>query len=76
MQRGLDYPLDTIKVLQQINPGVYRGIIDCAKTTYKKFGIRGFYRGITAPLCCTMLENSALFTTYGFLKRLQGVKCI
>lgn len=35
-----------------------------------------YFKGITSPIISSSLENSALFSTYGFLRRIQGVKRI
>jgi len=47
------HPLDTIKVRLQTQPRdfpVYTGVIDCAKKTITKEGVRGLYKGMTAPI--------------------------
>jgi len=42
-------PFDLIKVRVQTN-NAYKGALDCARQTYAKEGVRGFYRGMSAPL--------------------------
>jgi solute carrier family 25 carnitine/acylcarnitine transporter 20/29 len=45
------HPLDTMKVRLQTAPkGTYSGMIDCFSQTIKADGIRGLYKGMTAPL--------------------------
>ncbi|KAI8609707.1 mitochondrial carrier domain-containing protein, partial [Chytriomyces sp. MP71] len=43
------YPFDTVKVRLQTS-SEYRGFADCVKTMIRTEGLRGFYRGINAPL--------------------------
>lgn len=56
-----DFPFDTIKVLQQINPvfllfnliqNTYKSTIDCIGKTYRKYGLNGFYK-----VCYILLVN-------------------
>jgi len=42
-------PFDLIKVRLQTS-NIYKGALDCARQTYAKEGVRGFYRGMSAPL--------------------------
>ncbi|KAI0213103.1 Mitochondrial carnitine/acylcarnitine carrier protein [Lamellibrachia satsuma] len=51
------HPLDTIKVRLQTMPTpppgqspIYSGMLDCTKKMFLKEGIRGFYKGMGAPL--------------------------
>lgn len=47
------HPFDTIKVrLQttQLTGTHYDGMIDCAKKTIQKEGVRGLYKGMSAPI--------------------------
>lgn len=44
------HPFDTIKVRLQTDVKA-RTTLQCAKDTFRRDGITGFYRGMTAPLC-------------------------
>ncbi len=47
------HPFDTIKVRLQttaLTGAHYNGMVDCAKQTIKKEGIKGLYKGMSAPL--------------------------
>eukprot|EP00759_Apiculatamorpha_spiralis_P043889 PhF_6_TR41048/c0_g1_i1/m.62176/K15114/ORT1; mitochondrial ornithine carrier protein len=60
----IEYPFDTIKVRLQDSRSMYKGVWDCLHTTWGKEGIRGFYRGVAAPLWGAMFETALLFTSY------------
>ncbi|KAH8376684.1 hypothetical protein KR093_000899 [Drosophila rubida] len=71
------YPLDTIKVRLQTmplpaagEPPQYKGIIDCAVKTFSTEGVRGFYRGISAPLVGVTPIYAVDFAVYAAGKRL------
>lgn len=53
------HPLDTIKVRLQTS-NVYRGTLHCARATLRNEGLRGFARGVTAPL----LSISPVYAMY------------
>ncbi|CAH0028705.1 unnamed protein product [Clonostachys rhizophaga] len=61
----IEYPFDTVKVRLQSQPDHlplrYTGPLDCFRQSLKADGIRGLYRGITAPLVGAAAENSCLF---------------
>eukprot|EP00539_Tryblionella_compressa_P001329 CAMPEP_0178744988 /NCGR_PEP_ID=MMETSP0744-20121128/7062_1 /TAXON_ID=913974 /ORGANISM="Nitzschia punctata, Strain CCMP561" /LENGTH=304 /DNA_ID=CAMNT_0020398155 /DNA_START=188 /DNA_END=1102 /DNA_ORIENTATION=- len=81
----LDYPLDTVKTLLQVNSAtaqgaaassaegsgavVYRGAWHCLQHTVENNGIRGLYKGISSPLLGSMAENAVLFWMYAHCKR-------
>jgi len=50
------HPLDTIKVRLQTmtvvpgQPAPYSGFLDCTRKMYAAEGLRGFYKGMLAPL--------------------------
>lgn len=73
MCKVVEYPFDTIKVLQQTGGTRYSGAIDCARQTIGGAGAMSLYQGLSAPLLGSMAECSALFVTYGFLKKLLKV---
>lgn len=68
------FPMDTVKTRMQTHPE-FTSYWDCIRKTYSHEGIRGFYRGIWAPLVSTSLSKSlgvSIFTyfkpkTYNFL---------
>lgn len=64
----IEYPFDTIKVRLQSQPdGLplrYNGPIDCFRQSFRADGMRGLYRGISAPLVGAAVENSSLFFSY------------
>ena len=76
------HPFDTIKVrLQTDGSGQARrfsGAWECVKQTLRKEGIRGFYRGMAAPLAMTGSVNCLLFgLQFNFvaaLERFYGIE--
>ncbi|KAJ9272068.1 hypothetical protein DTO280E4_8945 [Paecilomyces variotii] len=64
----IEYPFDTIKVRLQSQPDHlplrYSGPLDCFRQSFQAEGIRGLYRGISAPLAGAAIENSSLFFSY------------
>ncbi|XP_037958100.1 congested-like trachea protein [Teleopsis dalmanni] len=72
------HPLDTIKVRLQTMPTpkpgeapLYRGTFDCAAKTIKNEGVRGLYKGITAPLTGVAPIFAMCFAGYALGKRIQ-----
>ncbi|MBE3044631.1 MC/SLC25 family protein [Candidatus Bathyarchaeota archaeon] len=65
MGKYIEYPFDTVKVRLQSQPSnlplQYTGPLDCFRQSIKADGLRGLYRGISAPLAGAALENSSLF---------------
>lgn len=65
MGKFFEYPFDTVKVRLQSQPDHlplrYTGPIDCFRQSIRSDGIRGLYRGISAPLVGAAAENSSLF---------------
>ena len=57
------HPFDTIKVRLQTEgtQGKFAGPIDCLKQTIVHEGVRGVYKGMSAPLLATGAINSVLF---------------
>ena len=55
------HPFDTVKVrLQTDGTGAHRrfkGVLDCVRQTVRSEGIRGFYKGMGAPLLMTGTVN-------------------
>ncbi|XP_002917516.1 solute carrier family 25 member 47 [Ailuropoda melanoleuca] len=60
---AVGYPLDTVKVKIQTEPK-YRGIWHCVWDTYRQERVRGFYRGLSLPVCTVSLVSSVSFGTY------------
>ena len=69
------HPLDTIKVRLQtmkVIPGQappYTGALDCARQAIARDGVRGLYKGVTAPLLAVTPMYSLCFFGYEFGKR-------
>jgi ornithine carrier protein len=67
----IEYPFDTVKVRLQSQPHhlplLYTGPLDCFKKSYRQDGIRGIYRGISAPLVGAAVETSCLFFSVSIL---------
>jgi len=70
----VEYPFDTIKVRLQTQPlnghSIYNGSIDCIRQSLQSEGLKGLYRGISAPLVGSMFENAVLFVTYNYIQSL------
>ncbi|XP_030556078.1 congested-like trachea protein isoform X2 [Drosophila novamexicana] len=72
------HPLDTIKVRLQTMPRpapgeqpLYRGTFDCAAKTIRNEGVRGLYKGMSAPLTGVAPIFAMCFAGYALGKRLQ-----
>ncbi|XP_053773858.1 solute carrier family 25 member 47 [Desmodus rotundus] len=62
---AVGYPLDTVKVRIQTEPK-YTGIWHCVRDTYRREQVRGFYRGLSLPVCTVSLVSSLSFGTYRY----------
>lgn len=64
----IEYPFDTVKVRLQSQPNdrplLYNGPLDCFRKSIRADGLRGLYRGISAPMAGAAVENSCLFFSY------------
>jgi len=69
----VEYPFDTVKVLQQTMGDKYQGVGDCLRQTYTSGGLLGFYRGLLSPLVGSMAECATLFVAYGWMKKVLDV---
>lgn len=69
----IEYPFDTVKVIQQTMGSRYNGTVDCVVQTYRGGGVASFFRGLTPPLIGAMAENSTLFVAYGLMKQVLAV---
>lgn len=65
----VEYPFDTVKVRLQSQPDHlplrYKGPLDCFKQGIQMDGVRGLYRGVSAPLAGAAAETACLFWSYG-----------
>ena len=69
----LEYPFDTIKVLEQTGGAKYSGPLDAARKAIAESGVWSLYNGLTAPLLGSMAECASLFVAYGMIKNALGV---
>lgn len=64
----VEYPFDTVKVRLQSQPDHlplrYAGPLDCFRQSIHQDGVRGLYRGVSAPLLGAAAETSCLFFSY------------
>lgn len=58
------HPLDTIKVRLQARGHLYSGPLKCILHTYRSEGMRGFFKGLVAPLVGNAPINALLFAGY------------
>ena len=65
----LEYPLDTIKVLCQINTEKNFSTFQLTKNTIQNEGITRIYRGLSAPLFGSCLEY---FTTFWMFSKFSS----
>lgn len=70
---AVGHPLDLIKVRLQTGTQ-YKGIMDCARQTIAKEGIRGLYRGMLTPLAGATPVFAVCFWGYDVGKKLVGNK--
>lgn len=68
----IEYPFDTVKVRLQSQPEHlpprYTGPLDCFRQSFQADGVRGLYRGISAPMMGAAVENSCLFFSYRLIQ--------
>lgn len=53
----MGFPMDTVKTRMQTHRN-FAGYGDCVRQTFAREGVRGFFRGIWAPLVLTLLSKS------------------
>jgi len=63
------HPFDTIKVRLQTSDK-YNGMLDCAKKTIQKEGVRGLYKGMSAPIAGVAPIFAISFFGFGVGKKL------
>ncbi|KAL1841037.1 hypothetical protein VTJ49DRAFT_7468 [Mycothermus thermophilus] len=56
------FPLDSVKTRMQTYR--YAGFIDCVRQTYRTEKLRGFFRGVTAPMASITLVRTVSFSIY------------
>ncbi|CAK4032239.1 mitochondrial ornithine carrier Ort1 [Lecanosticta acicola] len=70
----IEYPFDTVKVRLQSQPDhlplQFKGPLDCFRQSIQRDGVRGLYRGVSAPLVGAAAENASLFVAYGLAQDL------
>ncbi|KAF3013342.1 hypothetical protein E8E15_001854 [Penicillium rubens] len=68
----IEYPFDTVKVRLQSQPEHlplrYTGPLDCFRQSFRADGLRGLYRGISAPMTGAAVETSCLFFSYRLIQ--------
>lgn len=68
----IEYPFDTVKVRLQSQPShlplLYTGPLDCFRQSFRADGVRGLYRGISAPMTGAAVETSCLFFSYRIIQ--------
>eukprot|EP00457_Paulinella_chromatophora_P011254 gb/GEZN01011384.1/.p1 GENE.gb/GEZN01011384.1/~~gb/GEZN01011384.1/.p1 ORF type:complete len:285 (-),score=7.48 gb/GEZN01011384.1/:235-1089(-) len=63
------HPLDTIRTRVQTSSKYY-GAWDCAVETARREGMRGFYKGLSLPLCFQAIYKSVMFGSFTQAKKL------
>ena len=64
------YPLKTVKTLMNLgHTGEFKSIADCINQTFKKHGVRAFYRGLLANSIAIMPATGIDLATYETLKK-------
>lgn len=56
------FPLDSVKTRMQTYK--YSGFLDCVRRTYQTEKLRGFFRGVTAPMASVTLVRTVSFSIY------------
>jgi hypothetical protein len=56
------FPLDSVKTRMQTYK--YSGFLDCVRHTYRAEKLRGFFRGVTAPMASVTLVRTVSFSIY------------
>ncbi|KAK3315009.1 mitochondrial carrier domain-containing protein [Apodospora peruviana] len=56
------FPLDSVKTRMQTYK--YAGFLDCVRHTYQTEKMRGFFRGVTAPMASITLVRTVSFSIY------------
>ncbi|QBM90389.1 carrier protein [Metschnikowia aff. pulcherrima] len=65
----IGFPFDTVKTRMQLYKK-FASVFDCVRSSYKHDGVRGFYRGIWAPLFSTSFVRSISVSIFTGVKPL------
>lgn len=64
------HPFDTIKVrLQTSSKGRFSGPVQCVLETFRREGVRGFYKGAAPPLLGWMIMDATMLGSLNFYRR-------
>jgi hypothetical protein len=68
------HPLDVVRTkVQTSNAKQYTNALDCVNKTYHADGVKGFYRGMAAPLLAQGLYKAVIFSSQGWaIRTLNG----
>jgi solute carrier family 25 2-oxodicarboxylate transporter 21 len=58
------HPLDLVKTRIQLGKSHYNSLGDVFQQTYRKEGIRGFYKGIIPPILAETPKRATKFFTF------------
>jgi solute carrier family 25 phosphate transporter 23/24/25/41 len=69
------FPLDVIKTkISATSSGTYKGIIDAFNKLYREGGIKIFYKGVEASICCAIPNTGLQLCFYDVLKKSLAIK--
>ena len=71
LAKVVESPFDTVKVRLQHSPTLYATNMDCTVKIFRSEGIRGFFRGLPAPMSAGGMENAVSFAFFAFGLELQ-----
>eukprot|EP00669_Euglena_mutabilis_P009189 TRINITY_DN4121_c0_g1_i1.p1 TRINITY_DN4121_c0_g1~~TRINITY_DN4121_c0_g1_i1.p1 ORF type:complete len:313 (-),score=20.55 TRINITY_DN4121_c0_g1_i1:728-1537(-) len=69
LQCVIGHPLDTVKVCLQNCHASYLGVSDCIRRTLQNEGVRGFFKGLSAPVAAVSFQQAMFFSVNGATKR-------
>ena len=72
LSHGILHPLDTVKVLRQVYPGAYHGIIPGVNYLMEHVGVRALYRGWGPAIIGGAISSSIYFGVYEGVRRRLG----
>lgn len=68
-------PVDVIKTrMMSAKPGDYKGVVDCAVSTFKKEGVAAFYNGFAANASRIVSWNIVMFMSLAQVRRITYEK--
>lgn len=70
---GLLHPLDTVKVLRQVYPGAYHGILPGMRYLLQEVGLYGLYRGWGAAVLGGGVSSGIYFGVYEWVRRRRSL---